>query len=228
MDEAARHDGPRPAWITARRQTGGRGRGGKPWLAPDENLKATWTAPADRPITELSLYSFVAALALKDALSVWIAPEKLAFKWPNDVLADGRKIAGILLESSNGRLSIGVGVNVAAAPPPDVLPQDALPTVAMRDIAAGQSLLPLDRDTLLAQLAADFERWRAIWAQHGFSKIRTPWLAGAANLGQPIRVRLPKETLHGTFRDVDETGCLVLQTANGLQTIAAGEVYFGG
>lgn len=226
MDVAAQHRAKRPGWITAERQTGGRGRGGKPWHAPPGNLQATWTAPADRPLVELPLYSFVAALALRDALGVWIAPTALAFKWPNDVLADGRKIAGILLQSAAGRLSIGIGVNITNAPPRHVLPEHAVPAIAMAELARPDVQEPLRADAVLAHLAIDFERWRADWGAYGFGPIRRAWLEAAANLGAPIRVVLPKETITGIFRNVDETGQLVLETSDGPRRIAAGEVYF--
>ena len=171
-------------------------------------------------------YSFVAALALYDTLANWLGKERLAFKWPNDVLADGKKIAGILLESSGAQLSVGIGVNVAAAPPVHLLPAQALPTVAMSDLVQSDAPMPLRSDWVLAQLALDFERWRGQLKHGSFSTMLRLWKSRAANLGKPIRVVLPKETLTGVFQDVDDTGCLVLQTANRTRTIAAGDVFF--
>lgn len=227
MDVAARLQAARPAWIRAKRQTGGRGRAGKPWKAASGNLQATWTLPFDRPPPELPLYSFVIALALRDTMSHWLSPDQLTFKWPNDVLAGGRKIAGILLESSAGRLSIGVGLNIVESPSVDTLPEGAWPTTSMAELLARSTTPPPDASLVLTQLAHDLETWRRVWAHHGFAEIRAAWMEDAANLGQQIYVRLPNETLVGTFRDMDETGCLVLETAKGLQTIAAGDVYFG-
>lgn len=231
MDEAARRapNLVRPVWVAAHRQTGGRGRGGKTWHAPEGNLQATWVAPADRPIAELPLYSFVAAMALRDTLTVWVDPGRIAFKWPNDVLVDGKKVAGILLESSGGKtpwISVGIGVNVAAAPNRDLLPEGAAAPVALADIAGRTHPLPLRADWVLAQLALDFQSWRDAWASHGFDMIRRLWLRGAAGLGGPIRVRLPRETLSGTFENVDADGVLVLLTSEGPRRITAGEVFF--
>jgi len=228
MDEAARLTSQAPSWIVAKRQTGARGRGGKHWHTPEGNLNATWTAPADLPLPELSRYSFVASLALFDTLATWVGKDALAFKWPNDVLADGKKIAGILLESGGGRLSVGIGVNVLAAPPGDALPDHALPAVAMADLVQPDAPLPLRAEWVLAQLALDFERWRGHVKEGTFSSMLQIWKRRAANLGQPIRVVLPREALHGTFHDVDESGQLVLETADGLRKIAAGDVFFGG
>lgn len=226
MDEAARYDGAQPAWITAKRQTGGRGRGGKPWIAPEGNLQATWAGPVDVPLAELPFYSFVAALALFDTLAVWLGKDRLACKWPNDVLADGRKIAGILLESSNGRLNVGVGVNVVAAPPQSALLPGALPAAAMSELMAGPAPVPLRADWVLSHLARDFERWRSQLREGSTSSLLQIWKRRAANLGKPIRVVLPNETVHGIFQDVDDTGQLVLETRDGLRKIAAGDVFF--
>lgn len=189
-------------------------------------MQATWTGPTALPLAQRPLVSFIAAMALYDTMAVWIAREHLAFKWPNDVLAGGAKIAGILLESAGTRLSVGIGVNITAAPPRDVLPEHALPAVCMHDLRMPDAPLPLRADWVLHQLASDFDRWMQHLAEDGFETIRRIWLRRAANLGQPIRVALPNETVMGSFRDVDETGHLVLDTTDGPRRIAAGDVYF--
>lgn len=227
MDEAAKRAVIQPTWISATHQSGARGRGGKAWRAPAGNLNATWTAPADLPLAELPQYSFVAALALFDTLATWIAKDQLAVKWPNDVLAQGQKIAGILLESSGGRLSIGIGINVVTSPPVEILPEHALPTVAMADLADRDAPLPLRADWVLAQLAWDFERWRGHLRNGDFPSLLQIWKGRAANLGKPIRVVMPNQTLTGVFQDVDDTGCLILHTPDGSRKIAAGDVFFG-
>ncbi|MBF9032258.1 biotin--[acetyl-CoA-carboxylase] ligase [Rhodobacterales bacterium HKCCE3408] len=232
MDEAARRPVPdRPTWISATLQTKARGRSGKAWAMETGNFAATRLSAADRPPSELALYSFIAAVALRDTLSVWVPRDRLSLKWPNDVLIDGRKVAGILLESSGSgtaaRLAVGIGINVASAPPRDSLPEGALEPVALGEVARTDAPMPLRPDWILWHLSEDFERWRRMWTEHGFDAIRRLWLHGAAGLGGPIRVRLPKETLTGTFETLDDDGCLVLGTPEGPRRIAAGDVFLG-
>lgn len=216
---------PAPFWVTAARQTAGRGRRGRAWRAPDGALTASLLLrPVDhRPgvvPAEAATLSFVAALALSDAL-----PAPTALKWPNDVLLQGRKVAGILLEASEERgalsLVVGVGVNLAAAPTWDELAADALAPIALAEVI-GAAPTPA---AILTALAAAFDRRLATWAAEGFAPIRRDWLARAAGLGQPIEARLPRETLSGRFIDVDAAGALVLETADGVRRIASGDVF---
>lgn len=204
-----------PAWIMARRQTAARGRQGRAWSAPKGNLSASLLMVPEVPLAEAATFSFDAALAVADLADAHGARE-VGLKWPNDVLVGGRKVAGILLESletPRGRcLIVGVGVNLAHAPEETRLPAATL--------GAG-----IDPEAALDTLAAAFARWQAVRAREGFAAIRTAWLARAAGLGQPIEVRLPRETLAGTFEDVDADGCLVLRTAAGPRRIAAGDVF---
>ena len=226
MEAAARHEGARPAWIIAKRQTGARGRSGKTWQSPEGNLAVTWTASVSTPFAERPLFSFSSALALYDTLAVWVDRTRLAVKWPNDVLVDGCKIAGILLESVGDRLSVGIGLNIVAAPPRSSLPAHALPAVALADVARPDAPLPVQADWVLHQLAIDFDRWRGHLEAGDFDSMRQIWKRRAANLGKPVRVVLPKETIEGLFADVDESGQLVLQTTDGPRIIAAGDVFF--
>ena len=225
MDEAARLAAPeRPLWVFARHQTAARGRSGKAWLHPAGNFAATWVAPMDRPPAERALTSFVAAVALKDTLGTFVRRDRLAMKWPNDVLLDGGKVAGILLESAPDRLAVGIGINLAAAPDAHDLPEGAVPPVSLA--AAGiEREAPVTPEEVLTQLATDFDRWLKLWEIAGFDAIRQPWLRDAASLGRQIRVRLPKEELHGVFETVDPDGCLVLQMPGGTRRISAGEVF---
>ncbi|MBF9036732.1 biotin--[acetyl-CoA-carboxylase] ligase [Rhodobacterales bacterium HKCCE2091] len=231
MDEAARRPVPdRPTWIAAARQTKARGRSGRPWTSETGNFAATRLSTADRPPADLALYSFVAGLALFDTLSVWVPRDLLTLKWPNDVLVDGCKVAGILLESSGvgtagHRLAIGIGINVASAPPRDSLPEGALDPIALADVARADAPLPLRPDRILWRLSQDFERWRRDWAENGFDSLRRAWIGRAAGVGGPIRVRLPNGDLTGTFETLDPDGCLVLGTPGGPRRIAAGEVF---
>ncbi|MCZ7656996.1 MAG: biotin--[acetyl-CoA-carboxylase] ligase [Xanthobacteraceae bacterium] len=213
-----------PLWITAVRQTAGRGRRGRGWMSEPGNLHATLllTDPS-RPEHAAEL-SFVASLALRDAI-VALAPPlgtRIALKWPNDVLLDGAKFAGILLEAERapGRplaVAIGLGVNCAHHP--------AATDTAATDLAAhGVAVTPA---ALVARLAEAFAARLAQWERGaGFAAIRTAWLAHAMGLGGEIRVQLPDRELTGRFETLDEGGRLMLRLASGeTEAVTAGEVF---
>ena len=214
-----------PLWIVAGEQTAGRGRRGRSWVSPRGNLSATLLIDPGRPAGECAQLSFVAALATSDAVSALAPGSGIKVKWPNDVLAEGRKIAGILLESASsggaapGWLVIGIGVNLSAHPPDTEFPATSLPVLG---VAA-----PLPEDGLL-QLAAAFAKWYDVWRAEGFAPIRDAWLARAAGLGTRIRARLQNGELTGVFEGIDMSGALLLrETQDRVRAIAAGEVFFG-
>ncbi len=215
-----------PLWIAAGEQTAGRGRRGRSWVSPRGNLSATLLIDPGRPASECAQLSFVAALAASDAVSALAPGNSINVKWPNDVLANGRKIAGILLESASsggaapGWLVVGIGINLAAHPPDTEFPATSLP-------ALGVSPPPLPEDAL-RHLAASFAKWYEVWRVDGFAPIRDAWLARAAGLGTRIRARLQNGELVGVFEGIDMSGALLLREAQDrVRTIAAGEVFFG-
>lgn len=216
----------RPHWVAARAQSAGQARRGRGWASPEGTLAVTLVLrPACGP-GELALYSFVAALALQDALAHWLPGAALALKWPNDVLVQGGKAAGILLQGEAGqapRLFVGIGVNLNAAPSPGVLEPGALAPVCVAEAAGTGPIDPLD---MLTRLACAFEARAATFAAEGFAPIRAAWLAGAARLGQPLSARLGHETVSGRFETVDAAGQLILDTGQGLRAIAAADVFF--
>lgn len=212
-----------PVWIAAGRQTAGRGRRGRKWESPAGNLAATLLLCPARPASECAQLSFATALAASDALAGFVPDAGLSVKWPNDVLAGGRKIAGILLESaSQGAdpvfLAVGVGMNLKTHPPDTEFPATSLPALGVSP--------PLPRHALL-ELAASFAKWYETWREGGFSPIRDAWLARAAGLGTRIRARLQSEETTGVFEGIDETGALLLrETQDRVRAISAGEVFF--
>ena len=155
-----------------------------------------------------------------------LGPAALALKWPNDVLLNGGKVAGILLESLAAGdavwLAVGIGVNLADAPAPAEVEPGALRPVSLR----GETGLCPDPEAVLDLLAPAFDRWDRQLATFGFGPVRTAWLARAARLGEPITARTARDTLTGTFETVDETGALVLRTAAGRVALPAAEVFF--
>ena len=211
-----------PTWILARRQTAGRGRRGRAWADPPGNFAATLVQRLDDPPAALALRSFVAALALLDALQglTDLGPA-LALKWPNDVLLNGGKLSGILLETDGrGLLVLGIGVNLRHAPPAD--PGAPHPPVALR-LETGFDIPP---ETLLAHLALAYADWDARLRTWGFAPLRHAFLARAARLGETITARTLSETATGVFETIDETGALILSTPQGRRAIPAADVYF--
>lgn len=208
----------------AQTQTQARGRRGRAWLMPPGNFAATLTLKLDDPPDQLALRSFVMSMALLHTLSeVTGAPEALSLKWPNDVLLNGGKVAGILLEShGTSQLAIGVGANLAAAPPSDEVEAGATRPVSVTS-EAGITPCATDFLTVLAHhYAAEETRFQ----QEGFAPLRADWLAHAAKLGETIHARLPKETITGRFDGIDQQGNLILHTATGIKLIAAADIYF--
>lgn len=211
-----------PLWIIARCQTAGRGRRGRPWVSERGNLHATLLVTDPAPPEYAAALSFVAALAVHDAI-VEVAPGlKLALKWPNDVLLDGAKVAGILIEGeSAGRrplaVALGIGVNCAHHPADTPLPATDLAAAGL--VAPPEKLFRALSRTMLARLTQ--------WDRGGgFAAIRADWLKQAAGIGEDIRVLLAERTLEGRFEALDEAGRLILRLPGGTTTmITAGEVF---
>lgn len=214
-----------PTWILALRQTRGRGRRGRDWHDPEGNFAATYVTRPGGPPDQVALRSFIAALALHEALITATGrPEAFALKWPNDVLLNGGKLAGILLESIGfgkqvGHLAIGIGVNLRTAPPTE---DGAVPPVSLMG-ETGASVTP---EEFLDLLAPAYARWEDQLVTYGFAPIRHAWLDRAARLGQVITARTVTESYTGTFEGIDPSGALQLRDARGLRAIPAAEVYF--
>jgi BirA family biotin operon repressor/biotin-[acetyl-CoA-carboxylase] ligase len=217
-----------PEWIMAHRQTAARGRRGRAWSMPRGNLAATLVLPGEPDPARAALRSFVASLALHDALGDAMGRvDGLSLKWPNDVLLNGGKIAGILLESVGqggglAHLAIGIGVNLAAAPDASALEPGAVPPVSF----AGSTGIAISPEDFLTLLAAAYARYEAQFAAFGFAPIRRAWMDRAARLGETITARTSRDETRGIFETVDEAGALVLRTERGRVAIHAADVYF--
>lgn len=217
-----------PCWILAGRQTGGRGRRGRGWASPAGNFHATLLTYPPGPPAQVALRSFAAALALREALAALTglgAP--FALKWPNDVLLNGGKLAGILLESTGqgagvAHLAVGIGVNLIAAPDPATLDPGAVAPVSLM-AETGHRIAP---ETFLDTLAPAYAAWETRLETHGFSPLREAWLSHAARRGETITARTRHDTRTGRFDDIDATGALVLTDAQGRHAIPAAEVFF--
>ncbi|WP_179209137.1 biotin--[acetyl-CoA-carboxylase] ligase [Haematobacter genomosp. 1] len=217
-----------PAWILTYNQTQGRGRRGRPWAMPSGNFAGALVLRPQEPPATVALRSFVAALALADALSeVTGRPELLALKWPNDVLLAGGKVAGILLEGIGqggqvSHLAIGIGVNLAEAPPAEALEPHAVQPVSLLG-ATGAQIAP---EEFLSVLARSYAAREAVFTTQGFAPIREAWLARAARLGERITARTGGTATTGIFETIDAQGALVLATSEGRRAIPAAEVFF--
>jgi BirA family biotin operon repressor/biotin-[acetyl-CoA-carboxylase] ligase len=223
-----------PIWFVTSEQTAGRGRRQRAWIAPRGNLASSILEVMDIAPAVAATLGFAAGLSLEAALkkvSVEAALRmggsdalKFSLKWPNDVLAGRSKLAGILLEAeavAGNRLAVvvGIGTNVVAAP-------EGTPTPATSLSALG---VQIGAEELFAALSDAWVEFRGIWDKgRGFAEIRRLWLERAAGLGEKIAINTGSTTLEGTFDTIDETGCLIVRTADGRRVpVAAGEVYFG-
>ncbi|MEM7669061.1 MAG: biotin--[acetyl-CoA-carboxylase] ligase [Pseudomonadota bacterium] len=218
-----------PTWILARQQSTPRGRQGRSWAMPPGNFAATFVDFPDYDVHGAGLRSFVASLALFDVLGHLAPHADVTLKWPNDVLLEGGKVAGILLEStSNGRnlqwLAIGIGVNLASTPDPASIQPGTAAPISVAD-ARGHVISP---EAFLDRLANAFAQWDTVLRHRGFEPVRAAWVARAARLGETIEARLPGRSVTGVFDDVDATGALVLRTPTGREEISAADVYFPG
>ena len=227
-DEAKRRaaaNAPEGLIILADRQTAGRGRQGRVWQSPPGNLYCSILLRPDRALGEVAQLGFAASLAVAEALAPLLPPPLTPrCKWPNDVLIEGRKIAGILLESeaAGGRaawLVIGIGINIASHP------ADAeTKATSLVDLGAP----PIAPDELLARFRARFLPWYESWRERGFAPLRAAWLERAEGIGGQIRVREARGERRGRFVDLDATGALVLENNEGRQHISAGAVFPAG
>jgi BirA family biotin operon repressor/biotin-[acetyl-CoA-carboxylase] ligase len=227
MEEARRalHQGdPGLLWIVARSQNSGRGRHGRHWTSPPGNLYASLLLVNPCEPALAPQLGFVAGLALHDAAArvTGLTAPQLALKWPNDLLVDGAKCSGLLLEgeSGAGRFAViaGLGVNIASCAQGTPYPASFLRAHAP-DV------------TIEATLAALVEAWLNrfdVWRQPGgFTPTRAAWLERAAFLGGTITIRLPEGPLEGRFAGIDATGRLELETLGGRRLVDAGDLFFG-
>lgn len=229
--QAARSGDPGQLWITAAEQLAGRGRHGRQWSSPPGNLYASLLLVDPCEAAIAPQLGFVAGLALHEAVEAvtGLGAPRLALKWPNDLLLDGAKVSGLLLEGhrlqQNGALAIviGFGVNVAFAPTGTPYPALALRTIKP----------DLTREDVFQALSSAFARTLTAWrssarmnASDPFGAIRRLWLERAAGIGQEVTLRLPSGEKKGIFDGLDRFGRLQLKSAGGVELIDAGDLYF--
>src|SRR6266404_4408041 len=223
-----------PMWFVTSEQTAGRGRRQRAWIAPRGNLASSILEVVDVSPAVAATLGFASGLALETALqkvSIEAALRmggsdqlKFSLKWPNDVLAGRQKLAGILLEAeavAGNRLAVvvGIGTNVIAAP-------EGTPTPATSLAALG---VQIGAEELFTALSDGWLEFTGIWDNgRGFADIRKRWLERAFGLGERVAIQTGTVTVEGTFDTIDESGCLIVRTADGKRAaVTAGEVYFG-
>ena len=219
-DEVGRQaaQGAQPGLVVwALEQTAGRGRRGRTWVSPPGNLHCSFLLHSRPKLEEAPQLAFVAAVALRDALSSLLPSTPFCCKWPNDILADGRKIAGMLLESARPHVILGVGVNVVDAPSPALYP-----TASLQGLGSGATAFDV-----LTAFAEQLTHWHRQWLDFGFPALRQAWLDRATGVGGPVTVRLANgEESHGRFAGLDEGGALLLEQGDSCRPIFAGDVFF--
>ncbi|HZF34554.1 MAG TPA: biotin--[acetyl-CoA-carboxylase] ligase [Candidatus Angelobacter sp.] len=216
---------PQGTLVWAGEQQAGRGRRGRGWASPPGNLYVSLLLRPACPPAQACQLNFVVAVALAEAVSGLLpAGAAVTLKWPNDVLVGGAKVSGILLEAAAALdrsidwLVIGVGVNLASHPAETPYPATDLRREGAADVTVAAAL---------QAFAERFLAWYEAWRGQGFAPVRARWLASARGLGEPIEVRLDRESLQGRFGDLDESGALMLDMPDGARRqITTGDLFF--
>lgn len=214
-----------PVWLIARRQTAGRGRRGRAWMSFDGNLLATYLFATSRTPGDIALLGFAAGVAIAETIEALGGVGRVALKWPNDVMIDGAKAAGILIDSGalgGGRVwvALAFGVNIAAAPRAIDQPTSCVRTALAHDAGTPAAL------EFFSALRPRLEAWAARLTDEGFEPLRQAWLSRAQGLGQEARVLQGELALEGRVAGLSARGELELDTPDGRRLIAAGDVFF--
>jgi BirA family biotin operon repressor/biotin-[acetyl-CoA-carboxylase] ligase len=201
------HSCPPGTVVMAETQTAGRGRYGRTWQSPKGNLYMSLVLPDMGKNTPY--IAFLTAVAVADSLPDF----NVSLKWPNDVLLDGKKLAGILVEKVGDKVIVGIGVNIISNPTENVLYPTASLEGRLRPMTVAKRIL-LQYNTLLELLD-----------KKGFKAIRTRWLSCAKGLGQPMSVHLADSEVQGIFKGISATGALLLKEKRSTRKITVGDVF---
>ncbi|KQQ46587.1 biotin biosynthesis protein [Rhizobium sp. Leaf311] len=213
-------------WITAVRQTGGRGRRGRLWVSEAGNLYASLLLIDPAPPEHIGSLPLAVALAVYRAVGAVLPPggAPLEIKWPNDILIGRKKTCGILLEAEtlpDGRMAlvIGIGINIAHMPDSPAYPVTRL----------GEHGVSASPEEVFAHLFREIAYILSIWnGGEGVAEVMRLWRSAACGIGEAITVNLPDRSLRGRFAGIDDKGFLLLQEDEGqLRSIAAGDVFWG-
>ena len=222
QDEArrlAQAGAPHGTVVTAHEQTAGRGRHGRYWASPPGNVHLSIVLRLDLPPPRLAELGFVAALAVADAVDVYV-PGRAALKWPNDVLVDGAKISGILIEHAEAAAIIGIGLNVLHVPQQTPYPVTSLGALIQRDGSEEDGEVDAVREILLEALARRLDGWQS----DGFARVRADWLRRAHPFGTRLHVSTQAGVIEGCFVGLADDGALLLDTAGDVRRLVVGDV----
>ncbi len=217
-----------PFWVRAETQTDGRGRRGRDWVSPVGNFYGTAVYGFDGAPQDTAKLSFVAAISVANALSAYSLTCTPSLKWPNDVLLNGRKVAGLLLEAKPGRVLIGIGVNLVSHPPGGNIPATHLLEHMSPEALNTEEPEFTGAESFLAMLSQRFDEAFRKHLAYGFSATRADWTALASGIPGPVTVRLPDESFTGTAQGLLENGALRVALQDGtVRDVHAGDVFFG-
>jgi BirA family biotin operon repressor/biotin-[acetyl-CoA-carboxylase] ligase len=202
-------------------QTKGRGRHGNEWISPMGNLYMSFILRPECSPDRAGQLSFVLSVALSEAIDEFIDQKHdKSLKWPNDILIDNKKCAGILLESEltlDGKIEFivaGIGVNILASP------EEA---IGIQEVAGDRQVaIHPFRDILLGKIDKYYSKWK----KDGFEEIRKLWIKQAYGIGNKIEARVSDKTICGTFEEIDDSGTLIINTDDKKHKINAGEIFF--
>lgn len=199
------------AVVWAESQTDGRGRNGNDWISPPGNLYCSIVMSPSADASHLAESAFVAALAVRDAVVTTLPPGvPVELKWPNDVMAAGRKVAGILIETetlpgeARSALIVGIGINMVSAPVEASYPATSIAALTR----------PPRVDRMLSILMTAIDRRFDQWARSGFAVIRDEWMRNAHRIGSKVTA---STGIRGIFAGLDETGAAVIATEDGVR-----------
>lgn len=211
--------------VSAAAQTRGRGRQQRSWISPIGGLYCSFLFRPDCPLLRAPEMGFVAAVAVAEAVAELLGDGGLvSCKWPNDVLVSGRKIAGILIESSGGAhnrldwLVVGIGLNIAEAP-------DAAELLYPATCLATEGAPGVTPAIALAAIAAVLASWYERWTIEGFAPVRHAWRVRGPQVGAKLAIRGGAADAEGEFVELDASGALVLRTLQGQRVITAGDCF---
>jgi len=222
QDEArrlAQAGAPHGTVVTAREQTAGRGRHGRYWASPPGNVHLSVLLRLDLSPPRVAELGFVAALVVVDAVDAYL-PGRAALKWPNDVLVDGAKISGILIEHAEDAAIIGIGLNVLHVPEQTPYPVTSLGALIRRADTEEAAEVDAARKVLLEALARRLNEWQS----DGFVRVRTDWLQRAHPSGTRLQVSTMAGVIEGCFVGLADDGALLLDTAGGMRRFLVGDV----
>jgi len=202
-------------------QISGKGRRGREWASPEGNLYSSLGFSLDyMDFNNIGEVAFIVSLAVRDTI-LELAPkleDNLKLKWPNDVLINGKKISGILLEKTDDYLIVGVGVNIVELP--------NINNILYQATSLKNEGFEISRDDFLQTYVRKFDYWLQTRKDNSFKLIRDNWLKSAKGINTEIKVNYPTKSISGKFIGLDENGGLLLEADGKTQTIYAGDVFF--